>query len=68
MHSSPFKGEPLGVEAFAALVSAAQLPVLALGGIEARHVRELVLGGAAGVAAIRAIFDDPDPAAAVRAF
>jgi len=68
VHASPFKGEPLGAMAFASLVSAAQLPVLALGGIETHHVRELVLGGAAGIAAIRAIFDHPDPASAVRAF
>lgn len=68
VHASPGKGEPLGPVAFGALASACALPVVALGGIEPRHARALIAHGAAAVAAIRAVFDAPDPAVAVAAF
>lgn len=59
-------GPPLGL---AALVAAAGLglPLVALGGVSPERVGELRAAGAAGVAAIRAWLEGPDPAAAVRA-
>ncbi len=59
-------GAPVGVEA---LRAAAQLglPLVALGGVTAARAPEVVAAGAAGVAAIRAWLEGPDPAAAVRA-
>jgi thiamine-phosphate pyrophosphorylase len=59
-------GAPVGV---AALRDAARLglPLVALGGVAAERVPEVVAAGAAGVAAIRAWLAGPDPAAAVRA-
>ncbi len=44
----------LGPVRFAALAAAARLPVLALGGVDARTVRRLLGSGAAGIAAIGA--------------
>jgi thiamine-phosphate pyrophosphorylase len=68
VYASPGKGAPLGDAAFAELASRAELPVLALGGIEARHVGDLIAAGAAGIAVIRAVFDQPDPCAAAQSF
>ena len=52
--SSPSAGPPLGPVRFAALVRAANLPVIALGGVDARNARRLVGTGAAGLAAVSA--------------
>ena len=43
-------------------------PVIAIGGITPANAREWLDRGAFGVAAIRALWDAPDPAAAARAF
>ncbi len=59
-------GAPVGVTA---LRDAARLglPLVALGGVTPERTAEVVAAGAAGVAAIRAWLEGPDPAAAVRA-
>jgi thiamine-phosphate pyrophosphorylase len=59
-------GEPLGLDALAGATSAAAIPVLAIGGIEASRVAAVRAEGAAGVAVIRAILaaGDPERAAA----
>ena len=58
---------PLGLAAFQQIVSAAaELPVIAIGGMTADRVREVRGAGAYGVAAIRALWDDAEPAAAAR--
>jgi thiamine-phosphate diphosphorylase len=58
---------PLGLEGLSAIVAAAgELPVIAIGGITADRVTEIRTHGAYGVAAIRAFWDDADPAAAAR--
>jgi thiamine-phosphate diphosphorylase len=58
---------PLGLETLTAMVEAAgELPVIAIGGITAERVQEIRRTGAYGVAAIRALWDDADPAAAAR--
>jgi thiazole tautomerase (transcriptional regulator TenI) len=41
------------------------VPVIAVGGITPERVAEMKSAGAAGVAVIRGVWDDPDPAAAV---
>ena len=46
---------PLGVDAFAALVKAAPVPVYALGGIGAGNARALISSGACGIAGMSAI-------------
>lgn len=58
---------PLELENLTAIVEAAgELPVIAIGGISVERVQEVKLSGAYGVAAIRALWDDADPAAAAR--
>jgi len=58
---------PLGLAILQQIVApAADLPVIAIGGITADRVREVRGAGAYGVAAIRALWDDAEPAAAAR--
>lgn len=52
---------PVGLEALARLVETAPGPVLALGGVELSNVAQIAATGAAGMAAIRAIFASADP-------
>jgi thiamine-phosphate pyrophosphorylase len=59
-------GPPAGVDAIRA-AAALGLPIVALGGVTPERVPAVVAAGAAGVAAIRAWLEGPDPAAAVRA-
>jgi thiamine-phosphate diphosphorylase len=53
--------EPLGLDALRRIV-ALGLPVVAIGGITVERVREVRDAGAHGIAAIRAFWDDSDPA------
>lgn len=53
-----------GVEALRAIVRAVNVPVLAVGGITAGNVAEILATGCAGVAVIGAILADGDPAGA----
>jgi thiamine-phosphate diphosphorylase len=58
---------PLGLRNLQAIVGAADgLPVIAIGGITADRGGEIRSSGAYGVAAIRALWDDAEPAAAAR--
>lgn len=58
---------PLGLQRLQAIASAVDgLPVIAIGGISADRVREVRNSGAYGVAAIRALWDDIEPAEAAR--
>ena len=58
---------PLGLNKLQAIAAAADgLPVIAIGGITADRVHEVRSSGAYGVAAIRALWDDAEPAAAAR--
>jgi len=61
----PDKGEPLGVARFAAIARASTLPLIALGGLTAERVPEVVASGAHGVAVIREVFASNDPERAV---
>ncbi len=65
--SKPGHGPALGVDGMAALLADAQLPVLALGGIQAATVGSCLAAGAAGVAVMGAVMGAEDPADAVRA-
>jgi thiamine-phosphate pyrophosphorylase len=57
--------EPLGLARLGPIVSLG-LPVIAIGGVTPPRVGEVRRAGAYGVAAIRALWDAPDPAAAAR--
>jgi thiamine-phosphate diphosphorylase len=58
---------PLGLQRLSAIAAAVDgLPVIAIGGITADRVREVKSSGAYGVAAIRALWDDVEPAEAAR--
>lgn len=54
----------LGLDGFRRLAAASGRPAIAIGGMDATTAAESRAAGAAGVAAIRAILGDPDPAAA----
>ena len=56
--------DPLGPSAVAAAVG--RLPLVAIGGIDARRAREAVAAGAHGVAVIGGIWRHPDPVAAAK--
>jgi thiamine-phosphate pyrophosphorylase len=57
----------LGLERLGAIVAAmGNLPVIAIGGISVDRVREVRGTGAHGIAAIRAFWDNAEPAEAVR--
>jgi thiamine-phosphate pyrophosphorylase len=60
------KGAPLGWERFAEWTARCPLPVLALGGVGPENVAEVIAAGGAGIAVIRAVYRQADPAAAVR--
>lgn len=58
---------PLGLQGLKAIAAAGDgLPVIAIGGIAADRVRDVRTSGAYGVAVIRALWDDADPAEAAR--
>ena len=58
---------PLGLERLQSIAAAVDgLPVIAIGGVSADRVREVRKSGAYGVAAIRALWDDVEPAEAAR--
>jgi thiamine-phosphate pyrophosphorylase len=69
VYATPAKaafGPPQGESRLRAAVSAARLPVLAIGGVTPAAVPALRAAGAAGVAVVRAVLAAPDPAAATR--
>ncbi|WP_067431404.1 thiamine phosphate synthase [Nocardioides jensenii] len=57
---------PLGPDAIGAVASAVDVPVIAIGGVRAEHVPDLVAAGVHGVAVVTAISDAPDPVEATR--
>ena len=54
----------LGAEGLGWIRSKVKLPIVAIGGVNEGNARRLVEAGADGVAAVSAIMDAPDPAAA----
>jgi thiazole tautomerase (transcriptional regulator TenI) len=59
---------PRGLDFISQVVRHTRSPVIAIGGIRPEHVPALVKAGASGVAAIRGIWDAPDPADAASAY
>jgi thiamine-phosphate pyrophosphorylase len=57
---------PLGPSGVAAVAAAVNVPVIAIGGVTAGSVPDLLAAGAHGVAVVGAISDAADPAAATR--
>lgn len=57
---------PLGLHALARIVKAAPCPVIAIGGITAERISEVMRTGVHGVAVIGAITEAPDPYQAAR--
>lgn len=55
--SKPDAGEPIGLGGLADVCLATQLPVVAIGGIDASNAAECIRAGASGVAVIRAVAD-----------
>ena len=53
--------EPIGVAGVRAVASAVSVPVIAIAGITAESVDEVIAAGACGVAVIGAVADSPDP-------
>jgi thiamine-phosphate pyrophosphorylase len=56
----------LGAAGIGAVAGAVAVPVIAIGGVTAERVPELVAAGATGVAVVSAVSDAADPAAATR--
>ncbi len=59
-------GAPVGPARIRAVVEAAGLPVVGIGGIDASNAAEVARAGAAGVAVIRAVMAAEDPEEAAR--
>jgi len=59
-------GAPVGLAHVAAVVEAASIPAVGIGGIDAGNAGDVVRAGAAGVAVIRAVMQADDPEGAVR--
>ena len=57
---------PLGTAAIKPIRNAAQLPVIAIGGIDLDNAAEVIRAGASGIAVISAVSDSDDPASAAR--
>lgn len=55
---------PIGVEGVAAVAAAVDVPVIAIAGVTADRVPELLAAGAHGVAVVGAVFSAADPGAA----
>ncbi|MEX1176873.1 MAG: thiamine phosphate synthase [Nitriliruptor sp.] len=58
--------DPIGPSTVAAIVEAVDVPIIAISGITAARVPEVLATGAHGIAIVGAIVDAPDPGAATR--
>jgi thiamine-phosphate pyrophosphorylase len=61
------EARPHGLNGLGVVVRATTLPVVGIGGVDARNAAEVIQAGAAGVAVVSAVAAHPDPVAAVRA-
>ncbi len=57
---------PIGLDGLAAVCEAVSIPVIAIGGIDASKVSEVLKAGAYGIAVISAVSNSPDPRAATQ--
>ena len=60
-------GAPIGPAGIEMIRAATRVPLLAVGGVDAEHVEEVIAAGADGVAVLSAILLADDPMAAARA-
>ncbi|GAB5378107.1 MAG: thiamine phosphate synthase [Acuticoccus sp.] len=65
--TKPGHARPVGLSGLAAMVAASPVPVVAIGGLDARHAAGVLGAGVAGMAVVSAICGQPDPQAAARA-
>lgn len=59
-------GEPIGLAGLKAIRAAVDVPIIAIGGIDAGNVAEVIAAGADGVAVVSAVIGAQDVAAAAR--
>lgn len=59
-------GKAIGIEGFRKLAALAGLPAVAVGGLSADRVAQVIAAGGAGVAVVTAIFRGDDPESAAR--
>ncbi|MEX1162665.1 MAG: thiamine phosphate synthase [Nitriliruptor sp.] len=57
---------PIGLSTLAAIVATVDVPIIAISGITADRMREVLATGAHGIAVVGAVVDAPDPGAATR--
>jgi thiamine-phosphate pyrophosphorylase len=55
--TKPDAGTPIGIETLAAICAAVDIPVVAIGGVDATNAARCISAGAAGVAVVRAAAD-----------
>ncbi len=60
--------QPVGLSGLADLVSRTNLPTVAIGGLKAKHVNEVLAAGADGLCVVSAICGQADPQAAAASF
>jgi thiamine-phosphate pyrophosphorylase len=65
--SKPGYGPEIGRKGLADIARACRVPVLAIGGINAARIADVIAGGAAGVAVMGGVMRAADPAQGVRA-
>jgi thiamine-phosphate pyrophosphorylase len=64
--SKPGYGPALGLEGLRAIVGATRMPIIAIGGIDAARVGDVIRAGAAGIAVMGSVMRARDPADEVR--
>lgn len=64
--SKPDHKSPIGLDGLARMIQICPLPAVAIGGLNATHVKAVQASGAAGMAVVSAICGQPDPQAATR--
>jgi thiamine-phosphate diphosphorylase len=63
--SKPDATPPIGLTELARICREVRLPVVAIGGINAKNLRQVIEAGAAGAAVVAAVAEAPDMPAAV---
>jgi thiamine-phosphate pyrophosphorylase len=66
--TKPDHAPPIGLDGLSGIVAVSPVPVVAIGGLDARHVSAVRATGAAGLAVVSAICAAPDVTAAAKAF
>lgn len=64
--TKPDHKQPVGMDGLARLAAACPVPAVAIGGLKARHVADVLKAGARGLAVVSAVCGTPDPGKAAR--